>query len=254
MEAHQARNQECNLLARLTGGAVELTGKDFQFRGASYRAADARRLLEQVHKELDEDFAWMGDLDRHIFLVHLAVAAEVGETARRELEGRYRFHLAVQEIHGQISAYHNAVQMTLSQLSGRGEVPEAEFRDALNVFRQARDTLCAKLEAAGRLRLPALKNFTPGEPLGPFLLSRPLVYRLAGNAKTLDGEWIGEFLGQFGEVLDKARRILLKSLGGILALQEEVVGQWLASRTNAASGHPAGPPKEAGRTEGRGAG
>lgn len=62
MAVHQTRQQEYALLAPLTHGHVELTGKDFLFRGARYRAAEAKRLLDQVQAELKEDFDWMGSL------------------------------------------------------------------------------------------------------------------------------------------------------------------------------------------------
>jgi hypothetical protein len=85
-----------------------------------------------------------------------------------------------------------------------------------------------QLQTAGRLRVPALKNLTPGEPLAPFLMSRPLIHRLSDAQNSLDGAWIGKFLEQLGEVLEKATRIHFKSLGGILALQEGIMERWTA--------------------------
>jgi Zn-dependent protease with chaperone function len=230
MEAHQARQEERNLLARLTQGAVQLTGKDFHFRGARYGAADAKPLLDRVQKEIDQDFDWMNGLDRESFLVHYAMAAQVGEAERRELEERYRFHLAVQGIHSQLVAHHQDVQFTLAQLAGRRRVSQAEFQGAVAVFRNAHDALAESLGTADQLHLPALKNMTPGAALGPFLLNQPLIYQLHRDQASLDGDWIGRFLGQLGEVLDKTQRIHFKSLGGILALQETVAERWAALR------------------------
>lgn len=228
MEAHRARQEDYGRVAPLAHGAVELKGKDFQFRGVRYRAADAGRLLDQVKKELDQDFDWMAGLDRQAFLVHHEMARQVGEEARREMEERYRFHLAVQEIHGKLSAHNRQVQATLSQLAGKRELTQKEFHVALEVLGQAHDALSQMLEAAAQLPLPPLKNVTPGEPLGPFLLSRPLIPRLSAASKSLDGEWIRRFLEHLGEVLDKGQRIHFKSLGGILALQERVAERWAA--------------------------
>jgi hypothetical protein len=134
----------------------------------------------------------------------------------------------LQDIHNQLSAHHFDVQAALGSIAGKRNLAEGEFRYVLAVLRNARDALDANLQAAGRLHFPPLKNVTAGAPLGPFLLGRPLVYRLAESAKSLDGAWIGEFLGQLGEVLDKAQRILFKSLGGILTLQEEIALRWAA--------------------------
>ncbi len=228
MEAHQARNEEYGLLARIAQGAVELTGKDFAFRGARHPAADARRLLEQVKKELDADYEWMGTLDRRAFLVHHEMARQLGNAVREELEERYRFHLALQEIHSRLSYHRRAVHQTLDQLSGRRQVPQEEFQAALAVMREAHGALYEQLEAAGQLRMPALKNVTPGEPLGPALMSQPLVHALSGGQNSLDGQWIGRLLGQMGEVLDRTQRLHFKSLGGILALQEKIAERWAA--------------------------
>jgi Zn-dependent protease with chaperone function len=228
MEAHRARQEDYCRVAPLVHGAVELKGKDFQFRGVHYRAADAGRLLDQVKKELDQDFDWMARLDREAFLVHYDMARQIGEEARREMEERYRFHLAVQEIHGRLSAHNQQVQATLSQLAGKRELTQEEFHVALGVLGQAHDALSQLLNEAGHLRLPLLKNLTAGEPLGRFLLSRALIHRLSGASNCLDGEWIGRFLEQLEEVLGKAQRIHFKSLGGILALQEMLAEQWAA--------------------------
>ena len=67
---------------------------------------------------------------------------------------------------------------------------------------------------------------TAGEPLGPFLLSEPLIKNLTAGTQTLDGNWINALMSQMGEVIDKLRRILFKSLGGILALQESLADRW----------------------------
>jgi Zn-dependent protease with chaperone function len=226
MEAHGVRQQEYGRLARMASGEVELTGKDFAFRGARYRAAEALKLLDQVQKELDGDFSWMGSLDRQVFLVHFAMARQVGDQVRRELEERYRFHLTLQAIHGQLLFHHQQVSATLGQLAGKRQLEQEEFQWALAVLREAYSTLRDKLQAAGGLHLPVLKNMTPGEPLGPFLLSQPLVVQLGNNQQSLDGNWIAKLLEQFVEVLDKCRRILSKSQGGILALQETIAERW----------------------------
>jgi Zn-dependent protease with chaperone function len=226
MEAHQARQEDFRHVAPLAHGAVELKGKDFQFRGVRYQAADARQLLNQVKKELDQDFEWMASLDRQVFLVHCGIARQVGEEAQREMEDRYRFHLALQDIHGRLSAHKQHVQEILSQLAGKRELTQEEFHGALAILGRAHGTLSQVLGVAGHLRLPPLKNLTPGEPLGAFLLSRPLIPQLSGASNCLDGEWIGQFLEQLGEMLDKAQRIHFKSLGGILTLQEKLAEQF----------------------------
>jgi hypothetical protein len=212
----------------LAQGAVQLTGKDFQFRGVGYQATDARRLLDQIRNELDEDYGWMAKLDRRVFVIHYNMAQQIGEEAKREMEERYYFHLTVQAIHEQLSAHNQQIQVTLQQLSGKRQLSQAEYYGALHELRTAHDTLRQALAAADQLRLPALKHVTPGECLGPLLLSRHLIHQLSDASNTLDSVWIGRFLEQLGEVLAKTARIHFKSLGGILAVQEKIAEQWSA--------------------------
>jgi Zn-dependent protease with chaperone function len=241
MQTHQARQEEYRRVAPLAHGAVQLTGKDFQFRGVHYRAADAGRLLDQLKKEMDEDYEWMARLDRQAFLIHYSMARQIGEEAQRELEERYRFHLTVQAIHAQLSFQNQQVQATLRQLAGKRELTQAEYYGALNDFRTAHDMLRQALDAAHQLCLPPLINVTHGELLGPLLLNRPLIHQLSDTSNGLGGVWIGRFLEQLGEVLVKAQRIHFKSLGGILALQEKLAEQWSALARG-----PAGPSEEPG--------
>jgi Zn-dependent protease with chaperone function len=246
MAGHKTRNEEANKLARMAHGAVELTGTHFEHRGGRYRLADAARLLKQVEEELNRDFEWMHALDRGTFRVHHAMAVQLGDADRAELEQRYRFHLAVQNIHSILVAYSRHVQETLAGLAGQRQVEQGQFQHALAVMREAHDALRAQLDAAHGLYLPPLSNMNAGDKLGPFLLGEPLMKNLPAGAQTLEGQWIGQLLGQMGEVIDKTARILFKSLGGILAIQERLAERWLAAREKAASPPPPdAPPADA---------
>ncbi|MDB5307575.1 MAG: hypothetical protein JWO38_1777 [Gemmataceae bacterium] len=230
MKAHKARHQEASRLTGLARGAVQLIGKDFEFRGTRYRQADAGRLLKDVETELGQDYEWMHALDREVFLVHDAMATQLGETDRRALEERYRFHTAIQDVYGRLVAHNQLVQATLNGLSGRREIPSEEFQNAVAVLRQAHDAVGEQLAAAHQLRLPPLTNMTVGTPLGPYLLSQPLVRNLRPDTTSLDGQWIGQFLGQVGEVIERTQRTLFKSLGGLLAVQEGIAERWAAAQ------------------------
>jgi hypothetical protein len=226
MAAHKARHEEVNKLGRLAHGAVQLTGKDFEHRGRRFTHRDAARLLKEVEKELDQDYEWMHAIDRDVLRVHYTMAAQLGEADAAELEGWYRFHIAMQDLHSHVAGHLRYVQTTLAGLSR--QVPQEEFQRALGALRGAHETLRAQLEAAHKLLLPPLKNMTAGEPVGPFLLSEPLIKNLHGGETSLDGTWINPFFAQMGEVIDKSARILFKSLGGLLALQERIAERWAA--------------------------
>lgn len=106
---------------------------------------------------------------------------------------------------------------------------EEEFQGTRAILGAAHGALGEALQTAAALRFPALKNVTPGAPLGPMLLSRPLVPCIFVRGNSLDGDLIGQFMAQLAEVLDRAQRVHFKSLGGILALQEKIAEQWLAA-------------------------
>ncbi len=226
MEACQKRRGEYQLLAGLVSGSLELKGKDFPFRDSKYVAADAPRLLQQVEKELDQDYEWLANVDRQVYRIHGEMARQLGDNVRAELEERYRFHVALQAILGELTGHSREVQATLAHFSGRRELSQEEFHHLRDVFDRAHQALGEKVAAAGALHLPALKNVSAGEPLGPFLLGRPLVR--GPSRSSVDGKWVNAFMEQVGEVIDKAGRIHFKSLGGILALQERIAEQWTA--------------------------
>jgi hypothetical protein len=167
-------------------------------------------------------------LDREVFRLHYAMAHHLGEAERNELESWYRFHLAVQDLHASLVAHSQHVQNILSGLSGKREVSQDEFRNTLSALREAHNMLREHLDAAHGLYLPPLRNMKAGEPLGPFLLTEPLIPNLSYSTQTLGGEWIGQFMNQMGEVIERAARILFKSLGGLLALQERIAERWAA--------------------------
>jgi Zn-dependent protease with chaperone function len=224
MDAHQARQQEYQLLARLTQGAVELTGKDFQFRGSRHVASDARKLMQQVRGELQADSEWMNSLDRQVFLVHFEMARQLGESVLREMRERYRFHLAVQEIHRVLTAHNNQVNGMLSQIAGQRQLPQDQYNGCVSVLRLSYNALVEKLAQAAKLQIPPMKNMAPGQLLGPFLLNRSV----GSPPDALEGAWIRGFLETQAEVIDKSQRIHFKSLGGILSLQEEIARRWAA--------------------------
>ena len=118
----------------------------------------------------------------------------------------------------------------MNGLAGQRQVDQVQFQQALGALCAAHDALREQLDVARGLYLPPLTNMTAGEPLGPFLLTEPLIPNLTAGTQTLDGNWINALMSQMGEALDKLARILFKSLGGILALQESLADRWSAAR------------------------
>jgi hypothetical protein len=173
----------------------------------------------------------MHALDREVFRVHFSMAFQLGAEVATELEQWYRFHLAVQDMHSLLSAHMRHIRTTMAGLSGERQVSQDAFQNALGALIGAHETLAAQLRAAGGLALPPLTNMAAGSPLGPFLLSEPLVRGLHRDTTSLNSAWINPFMNQLGEVIDKLARVLFKSLGGLLALQERIAERWELART-----------------------
>lgn len=233
MKAHRDRQEEHILLLRLTHGAVELRGKDFSFRGTRRPAADAKRLSEQVEKELDQDYESLSGQDRKSLLVHCEMARQVDKALQSERVERYRFHVAIQNIHAMLGHYFSQAQEVTQALAGNRNLSQEDFAAVRGVLQQLHSALSESLHEAGQLTLPQFKNFSITETLPRFLLNRPLTSPLSDNVGSLDGKWIGGLFEQVGEVIERVKRLHFKSLGGILALQEQIAERWIAAQQTA---------------------
>lgn len=254
MEGHSSRREEYRLLSGLASGQLELKGEDLEFRGRKYDPAEAKKLLKKVDRELEEDRQYFEALDRRAFLVYYQMALPVNERWARELANRYDFHITCQDMLRKLIGEQAHLEATLEFLKGRDQLQEGEFRAALKAFRDAHKAVSKCLHTADDLPVPELKNMKKGKPLGPFLLEKRLVHSLDRDEQSLRGDWIGRFMGQLSEVLEKLRRIHFKSLGGILLTQDRIYQAWkkhlgdiplieaVADEAPAAPAHPAVPP------------
>lgn len=247
MADHRRRQEELGRLTGIARGHVELTGATFEHRGKKYPKERAAKLLATVEKEIEADFRWMHEHDRAAFLVHYAMACQLGDGPRRELEERYRFHFRLQQLHRTVVGLTSHAQATMAALQGARQVPEEDFLHAVAVLRDARQLLKEQLEdVAYRLPVPALTNMPAGSMLGPYLFTGRLLKPLPADTTTLNGKWVGELFTQATEVSDKAARILFKSLGVILTLQDQIAADWHARRDDPA---PPPPPPPATRPD-----
>jgi hypothetical protein len=234
MDQFQSRQKDYEVLARLKNGTVDLKGGDFAFRDQRYRKRDVERLLTQVSAEIDCDLEWLYARDRQGFVVHHAIARHLGDDDRRELEERYRFHLGLQSIHATVANAQQHVHHVLGQLAAKHELNEGEFHWAKENFTEVVSAFRQALQVADGLRIPELKNMTAGTSLSGFLLPRPLDHDVPGNP--FEGDWLACILGQLGEVCQRTQRLLGKSFGGILALQERLAEEWSARAKGRADG------------------
>jgi hypothetical protein len=220
IQEHRQRSQEERALAGVPPGV------DFEFRGQKYPAGEARRLRNQVRRELEKDDLRWAELDRNVFLVHYHASRSLDRKVTEELVERYRFHLTVQKILKDLSGDHDRVGSALQYLLGVTELTRDEYRDIVVGARIAHGTLCQSLALANGVSLPELKHVRAGKSLGEFLLRQGTVADFRLEEKALRPKHLFRSLAQLerqlGEMRERVRRVHFKSLGGILALQESI--------------------------------
>lgn len=221
VEAHHQRLQDSDQLALLQAGQLA----SVQLRGQTIPPQQAGRLLEELQKEIEKDQQTKADLDRRVFLAYHRLARELEPGVGADLLERYRFHISIQGFHRAVVQAVNEAQYALNYAGGRGELSPQEFADLRHCLQRSAQTLRDTLASADRLRIPTLRNMPTRTRLGPFLLNKEPMLVLGDEANSIPPVWINDLFVQTGEVLDKLRRLLFKSLGGILTLQEQIEKQ-----------------------------
>ncbi len=221
VKGHWQRLDEHDLLAGVQAGRLQLRNSSLDFRGQAHPPSAVPTLLERVQKELNDDQAHKAGIDAEVLRIHRLLAYQQAPAVAEELVHRYRFHLGIQEMHRTVTQAAQETQAALNYASGRELTPE-EFAEVRGMLRHASQKVFDLLDESARFRMPALKNMCAGESVREFLLQKSLVATLAADTQTINPEWIQRFMAQAGEIQDKLRRLLFKSMGGILALQEQI--------------------------------
>jgi Zn-dependent protease with chaperone function len=195
-----------------------------QSRGGSSRKA--KRLLKDLEQKLDKADEWFDSLDRRAYLVFVQMAYRVHNDFYFDLVNRYRFHMAVQGIFKSAKYHEGRAFFHWNMVTGSDQIHPDDVVELMHVLREARSALKKILREARELDMPAMKNFEEGDRLADFLLDQDLISELPETY--VKGKWLDKLLRQLDQVRRKAARLHWKSLGGILRLQEEIAGKFLA--------------------------
>lgn len=228
LNVYRERCKDQQRLLRFANKVEIPKGGMFEFRGTKHRTADAPLLLETLENELHGDHEYLSSIDRRIFLVYMGMAGQLDSKSIVELEHRYRFHLAVQDMVISLTYWNRQIQDAFAALSATRDASPEAIQAVSQALRQAQDAMGSHISLAASLRLPAFKNMRAGDPLSFFLDAKPVVHDLFGSEQIVDGTWINQILTRHAEVIDKLRRILFKSLGSLLCFQERVGELWKA--------------------------
>lgn len=223
-QVHNKRLEEQAMLLGISHGGERPRNNEIKFRDKVYKPTQAKRLLRKVKKELDQDRAWLGDLDRQVFFTFYQMALRLDGELAQDLFDRYHFHLDLQIICRRLRSQDSPVGAAVSFLANQktGKIEPEYFDAALSIFREAHHSLRDSLGFAEDMPVPELKNMRAGEPLRKFLLEAPLVEGVSVYDISLSPKWINKLLRQMREVQHKVQRVHSKSLGGLLALQERI--------------------------------
>jgi Zn-dependent protease with chaperone function len=197
-----------------------------------------KRMIEDVEKKLDENWEWFKSFDRRVYLLHVQLAALVSPELKQELVERYRFQMEVQRFYQEARHNFNKADAYIAAygaaMRGEIQVPNDFGGEVISVLRAAWKVLKTIVQDAREINLPAMKNFEEGERLADFILEGKMVPE--PPLSELKGTWVHKLMTQLQGVKNRCFRLHFKSVGGILAMQEQVVAAWVARKTNVAEG------------------
>jgi hypothetical protein len=158
---------------------------------------------------------------RHLMPGDIQAAVETARTLPREFAALAQEHAGLYsalvkhegDVYGALDFLNNTVGTSLSY---------DDFQDLLAIFREAHQELKDALDNAEGMIIPDLKNMPAGEKLRPFLLPKKLIAKLRRGSSSLESQWLEKFMRQYTEVQKRINRLHFKSVGGILALQEQI--------------------------------
>jgi hypothetical protein len=194
-----------------------------------------KRLLDDLDDELKGHNEWFSSFDRRVYLVYMQMAKKLPDDVKyKELRNRYKFHLPLQDLNKRAFEQQEKVELFYDMLFNRApdQVTHDLITEAMHAFRKARKGLKEILRDARDMDIPMLKNFTGQEALDEFLLDETLIKELP--EEYVDTRWVKKMYLQLGQVLKKSARLYFKSLGNILAMQEQIAKEFNAQLPPAA--------------------
>jgi hypothetical protein len=233
---HRRRQDEFDMLNNVCTGRTQMDS--FEFRGRHYPSDEAQVRLSEVHAELEADRRYLERFDQSVFTLYHHLAEQQGR--QEEFAQRYRFHLELQQLF-QLAWDHQAQAEEVLQFLASGQQVQWEQVSAVEeTLAHVHGRVSEVYRQAGRLLLPPLKRLQAGEPLARLLPDRPDLpnLRSAQSMTDLDLDPLTAFHNRLAKMVDQLNRIHVKSLAGILNLQEEFANQW-RQRAEVAPSQPA---------------
>lgn len=223
---HREAQNAVSLLAAIVDGALD-PGPELELHGRKVHRRDAPELLESERARLETIIAQLAKLDRNVFRWFWHQSGSHPEL-RDELVLRYRFLIGIQKRISKLNALEERLNAVMNVLGSGRELGEADVAAIMEAFEQAHRTLKGTLERMQKLPMVKLSHLEEASSVAAFALEEPLI---EAPEPPVTGEWIGSFLRQFGQVLERLRRLHFKNLGVLLRLQETLDPELYRAKT-----------------------
>ena len=219
---YHRHQEEYGLLRSIVNRWHEPRNNRFEFRGEPFPSRAARRLLDEVKDDLDNDDEWLEEFDRNVFVAYYELAIHVDSASAVELRRRYRFHHNLQTMWIVLKEREPLLEYLLSLLNSGGRPSERRFQTLVAGFRELHSVLKAILADAEVLVFPQLRNMPANEHVRPYLLKKRLVDNLTHDDWVIRMSWMRAMIDQYQQVARRLDRFHFKSLKAILDLQDSI--------------------------------
>jgi hypothetical protein len=222
--SRRGREAERRLLADY--GEGRQAGKTLTYRGREYPVAEAVNLLSRLEAEAQDDREYLVRFDRSVFTQHYHLAEELGRG--EDYYQRYRFHVELQVVLRLAWEARFRLQSVVQFLYSGQTLHVDQLGGLLTQLGEVAEILAAAYQRAEPQCLPPLKHLPAGEPLLSHLPPAPDTSALSASDTALSGATLSGLEHHLVTLTDRLNRLWLKSLNGILAMQDDLAREWSA--------------------------
>ena len=226
MDELKQRGKDLNLLAMILNKQDKR--KEFQIAGKKYAASQAEKVYTDLSGKFEQDQPYFVDFDKKAFAIHYAMQKEMGQPSD-DLLFRYRFHYLFQEKLKYVMNLQQELHAIVNSLMAAKNIDEDEAKGYAKNFNGISKKIVTVLKTLNSLKMPEFSNLAEIKSLRNFILEGELI---ALPATFISGDHLNGFMQQIDTILTRSRRIYFKSLGGILAIQEEVSKGYFEQKEN----------------------